>query len=72
MQNALVFLVKAYLKSVLDYSSEISYYKVDFHNVYIELCWISAEIKVILKQEIIKLVRLNATESVRDMGLSSP
>jgi len=30
------------------------------------------EIQVILKQEIIELVRLSATESVGDMGFSSP
>jgi len=41
---ALVFLVEAYLKLVLGYSSKIGYCKVDFHNVYVELCWISAEI----------------------------
>ena len=72
MQNALVFLVEAYFKSVLGYSSEISYCNVDFRNVYIELCWISTEIKVTLEQEIIKLVRLSTTESVRDMGFSFP
>ena len=68
MQNALVFLVKAHLKLVLGYSSEIGHYKVDFYNVHIELCWINTEIQMILKQEIIELVRLSTTKSIRDMN----
>ena len=39
-----IFLVKAHLKPVLGYSSKIGYCEVDFHNVYIKLCWISAEV----------------------------
>ena len=72
MQNALVFLVKAYLKPVLGNSSKIGYYKVNFHNVYIELHKISTEVKMILKQEIIELVRLSAAKYVRDVSFSSP
>ena len=70
MQNTLVFLVKAHLKLFLGYSSEISYCKVDFCNVYIKLFQISTEIQTILKQEIIELVRLSVTEDVRDAGFS--
>jgi len=72
LQDALVFLVEAYLKPVLDYSSEIGHCKVDFHNVYTELCQISVEIKTTLKQEIIKLIRFSAAEGVENTGFSSP
>jgi len=44
LQNALVFLVEPHLKLVLGYSSEISHCEVDFHNVHVELYWISMEI----------------------------
>jgi len=71
LQNALVFLVEAYFKPVLDYSHEIGHCEVDFCNVCIELHWISAKIKVILKQEIIKLVKLSTTEGIRNAGFSS-
>jgi len=71
LQDVFVFLVEAYLKPVLGDSSKIDYYKVDFHNVYVKLHQISMEIKVILKQEIIELVRLSATEDIRDAGFSS-
>jgi len=72
LQNILVFLVEVHLKPVLGYSSEIGHCEVDFHNVYVELHWISAEIKVTLEQEIIELVKLSATESIGDMGFSFP
>ena len=36
MKDVLVFLVEAHLKLVLDYSSEVGYCKVDFHNVHVE------------------------------------
>jgi len=60
-----------HLKPGLGYFSKISHYEVDFHNVYIELHWISMKIQATLKQEIIKLVRLSTAESVRDVGFSS-
>jgi len=72
LQDILVFLVKAYLRPVLGYSYEIGHYEVDFHNVHVKLHWISVEIKVTLKQETIKLIRLSAAESVGDTGFSSP
>ena len=72
MQDALVFLVKTYFKPALGYFSEIGYYKVDFCNVCIKLYQISVEIKMILKQKIIELVRLSVVKDVRDMGFSSP
>jgi len=72
LKNALVFLVEAYLKLVLGYSSKIGHCEVNFHNVYVKLHWVSTEIKATLEQEIIKLVRLSATESVGDVGFSSP
>jgi len=72
LKNALVFLIEAYLKPVLGYSSKVGHCKVDFRNVHIELRWISMEIYPALKQEIIELVRLSATESVGDVGFSSP
>jgi len=65
-------LIEAYLKPVLDYSSKIGHCEVDFHNVCVELHQISAEIQPALKQEIIELVRLSATESVRNTGFNSP
>ena len=68
--TTLIFLVEAYLKPVLGHSSEISYCKINFHNV--ELYEINTEVKIILKQEIIKLFRLSTTESVRDEGFSFP
>ena len=71
MQNILVFLVEAYLKLVLGYSSEIGHCKVDFCNVCIKLYEISVEVEVTLEQEIIKLVRLSATEDVEDIDFSS-
>ena len=64
LQDALVFLVEAYLKLVLDNSYKISHCEVDFHNVCVELHKISMEIEITLEQEIIKLIRLNATENV--------
>ena len=72
MQDTLVFLVEAYLKPVLDYFSEIGHCKVDFCNVHVKLCWISTEIEMTLKQEIIELVRLSAAKDVRDVGFSFP
>ena len=72
MQDALVFLIKAHLKPVLDYSCEIDYCKVDFRNIHVELHWISTEIEATLKQEIIELVRLSAAKGVGDVGFSSP
>ena len=44
MKDAIVFLVEAYLKPVLGYSSKIGYYEVDFCNVHVELHQISTEI----------------------------
>jgi len=49
LQDILVLLVEAYFKPVLDNSSEIGYYKVDFRNVHIKLCRISIEIEVTLE-----------------------
>jgi len=49
LQNALVFLVEAYLKLVLSDSHEIDYYKVDFCNVYVKLCRVGIEVKTTLK-----------------------
>ena len=72
MQNILVFLVEVHLKLVLGYFYKIGHCNVDFCNIYIKLCWISMEIEVTLKQEIIELVRLNATKGISDTGFSSP
>jgi len=44
LKDVLVFLIKAYLKPVLGYSSEVDHCKVDFHNVCIKLHQISTEI----------------------------
>ena len=71
MQNILVFLVKAHLKLVLGDSSEISYCKVNFCNIYIKLHRISIKVKMTLEQEIIKLVKLSAIKSIRNINLSS-
>jgi len=71
LQDALVFLVKAYLKPILSDSSEIGYCKINFCNVHVKLCRISVEVKMTLKQEIIELVRLGAAEYIRDAGFSS-
>ena len=71
LQNALVFLVKVYLKPVLDNSSKVGYYEVDFCDVYIKLHGISAEVEITLEQEIIKLVRLSTTEDVIDISFIS-
>ena len=71
LQDALVFLVEAYLKPVLDYSSEVDHCEVDFHNVHVELCWVSMEIQATLEQEIIELVRLSVAEDIRDASFSS-
>ena len=49
LQDALVFLVEAYLKLVLGYSSKVGYCEVDFYNVHIELCRVGTEIETILK-----------------------
>ena len=72
LKDALVFLVEAHLKPVLGYSSKVGYCKVDFHNVHVELHWISTEVYIALEQEIIEFVRPSAAESVRDVGFSSP
>ena len=58
-------------KPVLGCSSEIGHCIVDFCNIYVKLCWISTEIKVTLEQEIIELVGLSATKSIRNVGFSS-
>ena len=73
LQDALVFLVETYLKPVLSYSSKMSYYKVDFCNVCVELYEISIKVKMILEQEIIELIeliKLSTAKSVRDMDFS--
>jgi len=44
LKDALVFLVEAYLKPVLGYSSKVGHCEVDFRNVYVELRWISVEV----------------------------
>ena len=44
--------------------------KLIFSNVCVRLHRISMEVETTLKQKIIKLVRLSATESVRDVGFS--
>jgi len=72
LQDAMVFLIEAHFKPVLGYSSEIGHCKVDFHNVYVKLYWISTEIQVILKQEIIKLVRFSTAKGVGNADFSSP
>jgi len=72
LQDALVFLVEAYLKPVLGCTSEISHCEVDFYNVLVELHWINMEIQTTLGQEIIELVRLSTAEGVGDVGFSSP
>ena len=71
LQDILVFLVEAYLKPVLGYSSKVGYYKVDFCNVCVKLHKVGMEIKTTLEQKIIELVRLSITEGIRDMGFSS-
>ena len=70
MQDILVFLVKAHLKLIPDFFYEVGYCKVDFCNVHIKLHWISMEIEMILKQEIIELIKLIAAENVGDVGFS--
>ena len=49
LKDTLVFLVEAYLKPVLGYSSKIGHCKIDFHNIYVKLHWISTEVEVILE-----------------------
>jgi len=71
LQDALVFLVETHLKPALSYFHKIDYCKVDFCNVHIKLHQISTEIEVTLKQEIIELVRLSATEGVENVDFSS-
>jgi len=71
LKNALVSLVEAHLKPILDYSSKIGHCKVDLCNVYVGLYQISVEIKATLEQEIVKLVRLSIAESVGNVGFSS-
>jgi len=70
LKDTLVFLVEAYLKLVLGYSSKIEHCEVDFCNVCVKLHQVSVEIKAILEQEIIELVRLSAAESIKDAGFS--
>jgi len=71
LQDALIFLVEVHLKPVLGYSSEIGYCKVNFYNVHVELYRIGAEVEVTLKQEIIELIRLSATEDIGNIGFDS-
>jgi len=49
VKNLLFFLIKFYLKSVLDYTSKIGYCKVDFCNIGGELCWVGMEVEVTLE-----------------------
>ena len=70
MQDALVFLVETHLKLVLGYFCKGGHCKIDFYNIYVKLYQIYIEIQVILKQEIIKLVRLSATKDIRDISFS--
>jgi len=72
LKDALVFLVEAHLKPVLGYSSKVGHCEVDFYNVHVELHQISMEVYMALEQEIVELVRLSTTESVGDVGFSSP
>jgi len=48
-KDLLFFLIKFYLKSVLDYTSEIGYCKVDFCNIGGKLCWVSMEVEITLE-----------------------
>jgi len=70
LKNALIFLVEAHLRPVLDNFSEIGHYKVNFHNICAELCRIGVEAVMTLKQKIIELVRLSTAKSIRDIGFS--
>ena len=60
-----------YLKPVLDNSSEISYCKINFCNVCVELCRISIKVEITLKQKITKLVRLSTAKDIGDVDFSS-
>jgi len=71
LQDALVFLVKAYFKPVLSNFSKIGHCKINFCNVHVKLCEISMKVKITLKQEIIKLVKLGTTKYIRDVNFSS-
>ena len=72
LQDILVFLIEAHLKLVLSNFYKVGYYKVDFYNVHIKLHGIGVKVEVILKQEIIELVRLNTVKSVSDAGFGFP
>ena len=47
----LFFLVKTNLELVLDNFSLISHYKIDFHEIYKQLCRVSIRVKLILEDK---------------------
>ena len=73
MKNALILLVKTYFKLILGNSRKIHYHKIDLCNIYIKLCKVCVEVKIILEQEIIKLVKLSLStiKSISSIGSSS-
>lgn len=64
LKDTLIFLVKTYLKPVLDNFQKINHYEFYLCNIHIELYRVCIEVQMISKQVIIELVRLNATEDV--------
>ena len=70
LENIPIFLVKAYLKPVLNNSREIGHYKINFYNIHIELYRACIDVQTILKQKIIKLVRLSTTKDVKNIGFN--
>ena len=71
MQNALIFLVEAYLELVLGDSSKICYYEVDFYNVHIKLHRVYTKVEITLEQKIIKLIKLSIVEDISSIDFSS-
>ena len=71
MKDTLVFLFETHLKPVLGYFRKIDYCKIDLGNIYIKLYKIFIEVKVILKQKFIELVRLSDIKYIENIGFSS-
>jgi len=49
MEDLLFFLIESYLKLVLYNTSEVGYCKVNFDNIYYELCQVGIKVKTTLE-----------------------
>jgi len=69
MMNALILLFQCYLKPVLYHSGHISHCKIDFVVVQFKNGWSGVEVKMILEEEMMKLMRVCSVKDIRNANL---